>query len=969
MEFTQRMKQRLNFGLASASTVNWQFVLGLLILFSLSSQSLASAPPEEEKESPLSEANEALRFGEYEEAEELYEKLLENDDLREKAVIGIAESLLGRGNFSETVERLKKDSLFAKSSDLQTVVGRAYLKQGLLKEALEQFKSAVELNKKNVAAVYLMGETQRRSGLIEEAKKTFNASIDLYRDATFDEVQKLGAEGFVYWGLSLVGLNRVKEAHELMFDQANEIDSKNPLLMLEWGKLMASKYNFPDSRSYYRDALDQNPYYADALVALADNYLDDFQVGTRRYNLAEKQIKRALEVQPEHAGAHANRGLVWIYDGDYDKAIASLNRSLKTNPSDLRVLGLLASCAFMKGDEKGLEEIEKRALKINPKGAEFFHTIAQTIEKKFQYPLVVKFCDKALALDPDYWPAYTTLGINCLRTGEEKRGRQFLQKSWDSDRYNVYVFNTREFLGHLDDNFTAHKNKQVEYFLPKNDMAILRPYLEPLVDEAIERMSKRYKTDIFMPLRIESFAEHKWFSARTVGLEGFAASGACFGRLVTLTSPKALPQNWGAVAWHELAHVFTLEKTNYRIPRWLTEGISVYEEGLDRPHWGRGFGREIADAWISGRILGIGEFDFGFTKPKFPGQILLSYYQGCLVVEYIVERWGFEKIIAILDGYGKAKRSEEIFKEVLGIDLVTFDKDFDKYVGKWVEKNGYTPRPAEGIIATLELEVEAQPEDEKKLIDLAWAYVANGNGVDGQITVNKVLEKNKESGDAHALLGFAHLQEKKSKPAQDSLKKALELGTRFKYRAHAYLGNLYSKEKDTELAIEHYEKAKKASPDAGATYPHGGPNLYYKLHKLYEDDGDEEKALQQMAELAELSPEDGECRLRLVKAALVKKDAETAFKYLDQLMYINPFDMQLHRWLSHVAEELEKHEIVIREVQILMNDPRTNELKSRMMLAKAYLGLNDKEKAKKEIEAILKLDPEHKGAKELQKKL
>ena len=38
--------------------------------------------------------------------------------------------------------------------------------------------------------------------------------------------------------------------------------------------------------------------------------------------------------------------------------------------------------------------------------------------------------------------------------------------------------------------------------------------------------------------------------------------------------------------WHEFCHVVTLSKTHNKMPRWLSEGISVHEEGLEDPAWG-----------------------------------------------------------------------------------------------------------------------------------------------------------------------------------------------------------------------------------------------------------------------------------------------------------------------------------------------------------------------------------------------
>ena len=90
---------------------------------------------------------------------------------------------------------------------------------------------------------------------------------------------------------------------------------------------------------------------------------------------------------------------------------------------------------------------------------------------------------------------------------------------------------------------------------------------------------------------VEIFPQKKEFAVRTFGLpgaEGFL--GVCFGRVITANSPASQgehPSNWESVLWHEYCHVVTLNKTRNKMPRWLSEGISVYEEGLAGPGLGR----------------------------------------------------------------------------------------------------------------------------------------------------------------------------------------------------------------------------------------------------------------------------------------------------------------------------------------------------------------------------------------------
>ena len=123
---------------------------------------------------------------------------------------------------------------------------------------------------------------------------------------------------------------------------------------------------------------------------------------------------------------------------------------------------------------------------------------------------------------------------------------------------------------------------------------MLQEYAVPLAHQALDdAVGKRYEFTPKGPILIEMFPKHDDFAVRTLGLPGMiGALGACFGRVVTLDSPQRAPPGdfqWEATLWHELAHVITLQMSNQRVPRWLTEGISVYEEKRARPEWARGW--------------------------------------------------------------------------------------------------------------------------------------------------------------------------------------------------------------------------------------------------------------------------------------------------------------------------------------------------------------------------------------------
>ena len=128
---------------------------------------------------------------------------------------------------------------------------------------------------------------------------------------------------------------------------------------------------------------------------------------------------------------------------------------------------------------------------------------------------------------------------------------------------------------------------------------MLQEYAMPLAHQALDTLAARYEFTPHGPILIEIFPEARRLRraharpARAWSARSAPASAASS----TIDSPQAAAAGefqWEATLWHELAHVITLQMSNQRVPRWLTEGISVYEEKRARPEWGREMDMQFA---------------------------------------------------------------------------------------------------------------------------------------------------------------------------------------------------------------------------------------------------------------------------------------------------------------------------------------------------------------------------------------
>ena len=177
-----------------------------------------------------------------------------------------------------------------------------------------------------------------------------------------------------------------------------------------------------------------------------------------------------------------------------------------------------------------------------------------------------------------------------LRLGQEDEGWQLADDVHQRDGYDVTAYNLVT-LRETVSQFRTLTNQDFVLQMNRREAALYGDRALDLLQRAKNHLSAKYGFTLERRTTVEIFPEQKDFAVRTFGIPdnpGFL--GVCFGHVITANSPAsqtAHPASWEAVLWHEFCHTVTLTKTKNKMPRWLSEGISVFEEERENPSWGQ----------------------------------------------------------------------------------------------------------------------------------------------------------------------------------------------------------------------------------------------------------------------------------------------------------------------------------------------------------------------------------------------
>ncbi len=414
------------------------------------------------------------------------------------------------------------------------------------------------------------------------------------------------------------------------------------------------------------------------------------------------------------------------------------------------------------------------------------------------------------------------------------------------------------------------------------------------------------------------YPSHPDFSVRTVGLTGLGALGVSFGPVIAIDSPSARPIgefNWGSTLWHEIAHTFTLGSTDFRVPRWVSEGLSVFEERRARPSWGDDVSASFLIAHLRGQLLPVSRITDGFVRPSYPEQVGHSYFQASLVFELIDRDYGFEAILGLLDGYKNGLSTAAAFEAVLGVDPENFDESFNAYVEEIFEVPLMALRPVLDDEGGHDLRAAAPPG-----------------------SLKSATEANPDDFLAQLAYGAALLDEER-----------------------------------LDEAVPHLEAAKRLFPQyAELDAP------YWYLAMIAKQRGDTRRAAEELAALTAINEKHYRANVELSNLYEALGEPEAAAEALDRVVFIYPFGggadqrfsdevvgIAMHQRLAELYRSIGDHSLAIRERKAVVGLAPVDMAEALYLQAKAEFDAGDLAAARRSILGSLEIAPGYPAAQEL----
>lgn len=863
------------------------FILGLIADCSIqSSQAKAQSAVDPfglsasaEAKSPAS-ADQLFRAGDYDGAMELAKFEVDRGVWNEKWPKLLIQCQLARGKYPEALATYNDAIARYSQSFALRMLGREALLfndrvDAAEREADQIFNILQQSSSRFVSADSLVAAGRYFSLRGEDARQVLTLFYDRVRKANPDHLESHLATAEL-----AIEKGDFKVAAETL-TLAEKIDDRDPRV----GYLQALAWQSSDSKKMaeaIQRSLACNPHFVPTLLLVVDNAID-----SERFADAEKAITNVLTINPHDWSA-------WAY---------------------------LAVLAHLRGEFEKEPLMRAAALSTWSKNPGVDHLIGRKLSDNYRFEVGAAYQRKALAFDSGHAPANYQLAQDLLRMGEDAIGWELASKVAEQDPYNVVAHNLMTLSDRLK-GFRLLEADGIQVRMDEREAEIYGGRVLKLLTEAKQVLCEKYDVAPRAPIIVEIFPQQKDFAIRTFGLpggEGFL--GVCFGRVITANSPAsqgATPSNWESVLWHEFCHAVTLEKTKNRMPRWLSEGISVYEERKRDPSWGQSMTPVYREMMLDESLPPVSQLSGSFLRPASPMHLQFAYYQSSMVVEFLVDKFGQDALIQLLNALGNGLSINDAISSTMR-PIEAIDEQFAQFAKE----------------QALAFGKEADWTREEDEATDAWVLQLFGFSEEDAPATSDALKGDSPDKDA------ADEVAKKKDNAWKLMKQARELVDAKKWsEAKVPLERL------VELGVVFAQR--------------DGP--LEQLAMVYRELGESEKEKETLRRINMISSDSLTTLARLIEFAKQENDWDAMLAHGEKWLAIQPLLVTGHESVIEAATQLQRSDVAVQSLLALsqMNpiDPAGLDLR----IAKVQWTLGEGDLAKRRILQALELAPRYREA-------
>ena len=623
-----------------------------------------------------------------------------SEDLR--ATLLLARVDLRFGNASDAVARLSPlfDKSDSTSPELPFLLGQALERQG-------EFPAAARVYQR-VAKGPLLAKWVRQgaSGFESAGELTLAAQcIDRWATLTmaYKEEPKLNDQ--------LLGMMTAA------YDVVDREYWPARLAAAQFGAQRDDEQNAIDE---FKAVLKVNPGSIDTLTSLGEIGIRYFQ-----FELADGAIAQLRAIQSDSFEADVLEARNLMRQRQPMLARPVLERARLARPDDAQVIGLIASLDVLELREADALASLEAFSKDRPGDARPYFEVAEQLSSLRQYELARRYYQTAVDKAPWWTAARNGMGLMLTQSGDDDAARQTLEAARVLDPFNR---ETTNYLRLLDDVATYQRIESEHFVIVLDEKAdpVIAQFMLEYMEPVHRQLAEKYKWSPAKKTAIEVFPTHDRFSVRTTGSPWIGTVGAATGPIIAMVSPREGSQtlglyNWAEVLRHEYTHTITLGATNNRIAHWMTEGLAVLEE--ERPiRWD--WVPMLYEASNKDGLFDLNQLTWAFVRPKRPIDRSLAYAQSGWLCRYLVDTYGMETILLMLNDFRDGKTQDQSFPARTGRTSGEVFADFKAWAKKQADTWGYDEASTakyEALVAEAE---QAIKDKDFALAALKWEEIA-----------------------------------------------------------------------------------------------------------------------------------------------------------------------------------------------------------------------------------------------------